>query len=289
MLSCQKEITPAEGIVPGPGPTSDSVYLLKMYGSYFDGSIEDTVEVATFNYDNLKRLTQINIFSDSTLQGNPFETYTYYYNGNDTIPYKSKNISYDDFLGQTDSLLSYFYFNSTGQRVKDSLLEHILDNTGTVMFISQTIKNYQYVSDKIYGYENRTIILGMSQGSQTLEYDTATLDAGGNVIANRSTDGTSVPYMSTSAVTYDSHLNPFSRLSNFKAFELLYPSGETLFLDFQQKNNISHITEYVNGNLHIQSDYSYIYNLNGYPKEIIVEDPAVPGQYEKITYIYQSL
>ena len=176
LQSCQKEISIENGIPAAPNAI-DSNYLSKiLYSAVVNGVPTDTAVFWTYKYDNLKRVTS---FVDSTSNPVP-NSYFYFYNGTDTLPFKT--VLYQVGVWHDyDTTITFHYFDNTGRNAKDSVIFSYSDIfSGYESWYE--IRNYSYNLNKIYGL--REIY---RPGGYTPYYkDTATLDAAGNIIDNKS-------------------------------------------------------------------------------------------------------
>ena len=301
LYSCQKEISSENGIAPVVPLTIDSNYLSKIYAFDINGSSADTVEVVTYNYDNLKRVTSV-VDSSKNLYNATQQSYFYFYNNSDTLPYKSVRYQVsaeDPALTQLtyDTIISYHLYDNAGRNLKDSGI-HSNSSILNGYYSTYTVKQYSYALNRIYGYASSNPISVPYSFVSPDEKDTAVLDALGNIIDNkiyRYNSYTSLWELSiTSAFTYDTKASPFSRLSNFKTFGV-FPNGETFYGELPQKTNRVTQNEhhsFSNGAPGVHFDYSYFnsYNANGLVKGISVYDqPPNPTMYSKIILVYKAL
>lgn len=268
----------------------DSTYI--DYYAYINDN--DTLYKMHYVYDHLKRVIEM---YDTEYDPQPLvtERYKYYYNSTDTLPYKLIFIM-NDIANPADSVTTYFYYNNMGLRIKDSSIYsyHWQDNGRNVEYSYRSLAQYSYQGNKILGFTQNHILLytgsGIS-GDYKTKYDTATIDARGNIInsirvENYMENNQLVPYRDVATMTYDNHINPLFKLSNRQTF-LVFPWGETLFTDFVQPNNRTSIVE---TNVKWQHDfaqyYSFGYLNNGYLDTVVeanVLNQPLPG-YMKFVY-----
>lgn len=272
LSACQKEYSPS-GIDPNPTPTPlptpsvDSNYLDKLYSLYDDGSGLDTQIISTLHYDANKRV--VSIIDSITKPLTPWMSYNYYYNGADTIPYKSIFINSEN-QADPDSVTHYFFYNTQGQKIKDSVKSVY---SGTSYF---KVQNISYAPGKIYGITDAS-------------RDTASLDANGNILLNKHyiLSGSTYKLDVTSIYTYDSHPHPFAKLSNHIA-QQQFPNGETLYYEYMGNNNftLQDETTTISQNYHFMSFVNYTYNAAGFPTKMT-------GDYgngiEVVIFTYKSL
>ena len=298
LSSCQKESSVERGVVVPVvnNLVGDSNYLDKIIYTSTVGNIIDTVFTQIYQYDASKRVVSLIDSTKSTSSISENQTIKYFYNGNDTLPFKKVetfcNLNTMQATSNKDTSISFYQYSITGTKIKDSILNfsHHLNVNGSgndyVNFYKEII-NYEYSQNMIYGKSIKTITYSNTNpnlGSSKI-YDTAMIDFLGNIIINKKYDDSNVLFL-TSNFTYDTKPNPFARLSNYKTITV-FPSGETFIDQMQAKNNRLKAVEIGNG-LGSNNDLTgkYQYNLNGYPKQIIETDPMV---IYKITFIYRSL
>jgi hypothetical protein len=300
--ACQKEASLENGsnpVVPVTSP--DSTYLSKIYKISFDGAVLDTVEITNYFYDASKRVTRLTLTGSNIPGSSIFRDEQYFYNGTDTLPYKSVNIEYLNFGAPTTyTTTSFFYYNAAGQKIADSIIQ-TAPNSAPLARI-ETVNHYQYAAGKIYGTgQERSFFTNNTSSIGHNSMDTATLDGAGNLISNRKHKQYNPPSAFAndtiiSVITYDAKPSPFARLSNYKAYTV-FPSGETVYDESAQKNNRLHITETTTGNITGYNLYDedftglYTYHANGYPKEIFIPNylSTNPGNYFRFVFTYTAL
>ena len=301
LQSCQKELSPETTTTPTTPTTPDSNYIAKIYEIEVNGTVADTVDIAVYNYDNLKRVVSI-IRSSFNLYYYPSITYTYLYNAADTLPYRSTFISksaYDAAQTQFyyDTVVSYHNYDNFGKNIKDSMIHSAYYIMSPVPYtVNSEVRNYSYGTGKIFGLTAYFTIFpsGTSSGD---DKDTAITDATGNIIDNKiyrfNPSNSLFELDATSNFTFDTKASPFSRLSNFKTYGV-FPSGETLFYEFPQYFNRLTQNEHHSfsggSGTYFNSTYSNSYNSNGLLKEVLIYDvPPFPSTYGKESFIYKSL
>ncbi|MEO6932443.1 MAG: hypothetical protein ABI151_12495, partial [Chitinophagaceae bacterium] len=217
--------------------------------------------------------------------------YSYYYNSNDTLPFKSILYEKELYNNQlsTDSFTTFHYFDNTGRNIKDSVIRQSQGNQST------TVKTYTYNTNKIFGYQT---YFDPINNYSVERRDTALLDAGNNIIDSKrygfDSATNSSELNSHSIFTYDTKQSPFSRLSNFKTFGV-FTSGETLFRELPQNSNRvtqNELNSLGNGGAGNSYGYDYtnIYKANGQLNEVDTFDhPPLPNMYGKLIFIYRSL
>ncbi len=281
--SCKKDSNPNNST----NPTDDN-YLSRYYFLYDDGSgTAELEESISYSYDNLKRVT---IMLDSTTynpSGNllPFSRSEYFYNGNDLLPYKQVITTHPDSNPEYDTLVSFYTYNSAGKLVTDSTLS--ATHSGGYDYYTKFIRSYQYNGTTA---TSSNIITTTNSGGTYVSTmtDNAQLDQNGNIIQNTRDRGSEIVQ---STITWDNNPSPFAKLSNFQTFAI-FPFGETFFYEMPKTNNRLHITETTTGGSphFYEEDFTnkYTYNTDGYPVQILDNDPTTPGAYSKVVFEYRS-
>lgn len=282
-ISCGKDDNPDNST----NPTDDN-YLSRYYFLYDDGSGTAELEGSiSYSYDNLKRVT---VMLDSTTynpSGNllPFSRSEYFYNGNDLLPYKAVTTTHPESTSEYDTLVSFYTYNTAGKVITDSTLS-AQHSTGSDYY-TKYIRSYQY--NAVTATSSIVVTTTNSGGTYTSTMtDNAQLDQNGNIIQNTRNRGTEVIQ---STITWDNNPSPFAKLSNFQTFAI-FPFGETFFYEMPKTNNRLHITETTTGGSphFYEEDFTndYTYNADGYPVQILDNDPSTPGAYSKVVFEYRS-
>ncbi|MFT3910508.1 MAG: hypothetical protein QM737_13870 [Ferruginibacter sp.] len=284
-ISCKKDSN-ADNSNPNPSTSSNYLSRISFYSN--DGSGTEVLDgTTTYVFDNQKRVTKK---IDSSLVGSSasfvlWQTTEYFYNGNDTLPFKEVIIGNPAAQIEYDTTISYFTYNSAGLLIRDTgfYVSH-----GTGYFAVNSNQTFTYSGTMITGRMDATIT--QTSGSYTeTRIDTAQTDANGNIIHNIKHKGIE---NINSTITWDNHPSPFSKLSNFRS-SFIFPFGETFFYEMPQYNNRLHITEVqTGGSTHTYDEDltgNYTYNAEGYPSQILEQDPTTTGAYEKVIFEYRSL
>ena len=300
LSGCEKESSIERGgVVPVvTNLVVDSNYLDKIIYTSTIGNITDTTFTQIYEYDASKRIVSLMDSIKST--NSTYENFRikYFYNGNDTLPFKK--IAIGTLLSTTPTINSnrdtsfFFYqYSAIGVKIKDSILRfvHHLNINGSgndFIEFSKKIIVYQNVSNIIYGKTTETIFFNNTNtnvGIPSNIYDTALINISGNLILNKKYDDANLLFL-TSTFTYDNNPNPFAKLSNYKTITV-FPSGESFVDEMQAKNNRLNAIEIGNG-LGSANDLTgkYQYNLNGYPKQIVEVEQS--GTHKTI-FIYKTL
>ncbi len=281
LSACQKEISVET--VPLPGTVGDSNYLDKIFFLAENGI--DSEEVQTFYYDASHRLTST---KDSVLDGSStgLLTENYYYSGTDTLPYKY--ISVDTREG-FDSSIAYFFYNSQGQKITDSVREFFSSFGVSGYTGSEEVSHYKYAPGKIFGNSKNIYLLSDPQNNTEYRSDTAILDTRGNIILsikNGSTQGLD----GISTFTYDNSINIFTKLGITKTFPI-FTTGYGIGIG---NNNLLTSDEPYNGSANpferLKGNFIYSYNSAGYPVILnftYINDAGVSTQ--KLIFKYKTL
>ncbi|MFZ4058879.1 MAG: hypothetical protein ACOYKE_12120 [Ferruginibacter sp.] len=294
---CQKELSEENGIdptIPITPPTTrlDSNFLSKVYMLEFNGTQYDTIDVYTYNYDNLKRMTA---FIDSTYSSSGileyFTSNHYSYNASDTLPFKTTELQSNTLLTGDTSIIFHFYDN-LARRTKDSIIELRAPSGGFGSSIDTTVKQYSYASNSIIGFSTRH-----SGNTISFEKDTALIDANGNLSSYKSyLYDPSIPSTERRlfvVYTFDNKPSPFSKQSNFVATQILSRRPYNFFENFQKNNLVTEDeTIFVNNSPFAQTvlTYAYSYNSRGYVTEAVEDDGATPvGLRNKYIFVYKAL
>jgi len=268
LFSCQREV---DNDLPSTNPnpaTNDSILLAKyveLDTTFSSG--QDTTNIYTFTYDNLKRIKRI--YQVENFLGSPQVTYyittDFFYTGSDTLPYKTIELDQEG-ISYTDTS---FYTYSNGLVRSDSSVNYRVNNNellliSTISF-SATGNNIFAKSKEVYF--NPAIL---SEDSSTLTI----VRQNGNIITQQDPVNAISDDMQLS---YDNKINPF-----FKA-DIHYPIfWEHLFNSFDaQKNNM---TEEITSNSHVQ--YTYTYRTDGYPLTVRKTDLVDPTRSRKGFFFY---
>jgi hypothetical protein len=288
IISCQKETTPETPIDP-PAVIADSNFVSRLYVVDSVGVMEDTFETMSFTYDNLKRM---NTMSDSINVTHgpwiPFAKHTYFYNGADTLPYKFyKTVTEDD---ERDTITVFYYYNTSGQRIKDSsyrLTYHNIPGSTEHHQVWTTVETYDYQAGKIYGKSTENIKYyytnGTTSSSMTNISDTATVTAG-NITASVHNRGNEHTVMN---ITYDNRpsvYSPFNIRSNY----LLLPDGYPQLFSLS-KNNPLVMNNVTTGGLYYTRSWNYFYTFlpDGRTKSLSWGNST--DDYEKFIFTYTAL
>lgn len=286
LTACKKDGTSTEPSPTPPTPVvTDSNFLSKMY--YLDSvnNVQDTFARYSILYDNAKRV-QIVIDSVTANSGMLFSNKTvFYYSGTDTLPFKAINEQYEGTY--RDTLTTYYTYNSTGRKIRDSIIAGYR-NVGYSYQKNLYRTSIQYSGNKIYFASKDSTLYDSYGGSSVFSsWDTATADASNRITTSKKTYPGNVII---NTFTYDAHENPFYHLNIFNAI-FTAPEFQDDFTSYS-KNNI--LTDQENRTspavLQKTTSYTYQYNPSGYPKQAVALDLfSSTTNYIKIIYKYKAL
>ncbi len=271
--SCQKEYAPGEVIDPVVTDstdtihTGDSIYLDKIYGLEDVSGVTDTTYIMSFSYDAQKRLIAI---KDSSLSGDENSIYQFFYNGTDTVPFKTTEAAYatpDSIF--IESLKSY---DAQNRLLKDSSRQFHLPDITTPTDILTTYFSYSAGSFTAQRtFESTTL----TQVSYTK--DTTLLDGSGNILSNKSwaVNGSSTYLAYASTFSYDANYAPLARWRwNFEQNLLTEQDHPTV--QNVRNNRTSAATTYYNSSgtvtQQIDRHFTYQYNSRGLPLRMIWDE-----------------
>ena len=290
IVSCQKEFTSEDTVVTDSTVVSkDSFYIDKIYNLFDDGNGIDTQHISYFHYDNLKR---VELIGDTTIDtsGTQIFTSNFYYQGADKIPYRRVDIakySSDEY----DSTVYHIFYDGQHRLLKDSIEHFSFSITSNPSDDYVRVIKYSYGNGEMYGEDSRAFT--GSTSDVELSRDTATLNSDGDITKNKSYlfDGSTYILSGVSDFTYDTHINPFARLSLFLAYQE-FPNGETLQSEYMPHKNILIQNEVGMGPFSQTYNQvnSYEYNAAGYVTKATSTKTAMSTPYEDIAiYSYKNL
>lgn len=294
IISCQKNFT-VEPSIPTPDQilTNDST-LLSLYVVIDTTAPQnlDTLSKATYSYDAQKRLTKYDwidytngvISSPVSLRWKNL----FFYNGNDTLPYKEIDSTYE--LGNiTTETIYHTYFNG----------KVLLDSSSTGFIIRYTYLPLKTVDTLIFynsltppfvrRHEYRVTYRQYTNNNLILQKDSVfTADYTSNPFTY------SFNFVDTRTATHNSFLNPSFKFRNITPFG--YDGYFLKLNDFesQSKNTLTdfvQVTRGASGTIYDFDDnqtISYIYNLNGYPKIARTKSLLDPLVFSKAYYYYTN-
>ena len=242
----------------------------------------DTLGVENYTYDNSGRVTLMDSYGYDEAGIYYTRTSNYFYNGTDTLPARTVD-TYNDINETSTETTWHTYVTGTRNLLIDSSISHEVSPGGTyndtfALRYTYTVTSYQVTEDSY-----------TSSGHQV--YGPSTVDItkqNGNIIYQREDFGTTVE---TYNCTYDTHPNPYYNIAWFNNKRI--PGIYKYYLDSYGLNN--NVTEINNTSVTSPSPatishykYSYQYDSNGYPTQIIIQDQGSTdtGSLNKVIFTY---
>lgn len=281
LFSCQAD---PDDTLP-PATTNDSIYISQLIeiDTLFEPGL-DTSQKRVFSYDAAKRLTHFYFgeYFRGVAGADQMDDYYYFYNGNDTLPYKIEN-TFSTRDGQFRSYKTiFYYYNNQGVITKDSIVSEDENH----QLRSTLVSNYIRIADGHYRVEQKyTEGVNVETGYIINRFTSA----GGNITSIRDTtypahvnqsEGVFVEQLS-----HDNHPNPLARIS------LRYPSNEggNDHTNIQSRNNVTrsdYVWEALGGGWKEAEiiDYQFEYRKDGYPVIRREKTSLEPSCITKYTY-----
>ena len=305
LVACQKQISFEDGLGPTLPPSilGDSVHLDKLYFVDVTGGNE-TLSIATYHYDNLKRVDSIKEIIRDNGSGPWQQWYSvaYFYNGNDTLPFKSISNHFESAVAFndpsfTDTITTFHQYLPTGQNLSDSaiLSLHYGDGSISSPFAYdrfRVVEHYQYQGNSMYRQATYTPIASnyLYPVTLALQRDSAITDGNGNMLSSKhySVSNNISTLEFTSSITYDNKVNPFSKISDFKTIKL-FPEdfADDVYIQSSKNRLYLKVTD-ANGNIE-EDDRTgkYTYRNDGFPLKLLLQ-PQVGVTYA-IVFTYKNL
>lgn len=278
LISCQKTVD--ETLPPGIVTNADSIYLNKMVVLDTTQPVGmDTVGKMFFQYDNSKRIKSIFSYWVGIMDSSRHE---FFYQGNDTLPFKIVDHSFEDHGAGFFHYVDTIYYNyADGVVSKDSVLSWNL-TTGNIVaspHVRAFTKSGNTVKriSRYYGvFSGNYVFLG----SDTANFDVT--HSAGNLTAHTSSGSSDVFVQAT----YDTKPNPLAKIYTVK-----YPVFDSYFIAdwFTQKNNPLQVQFQVDHSSPIENEQlTYIYRSDNYPLSATYS--STDGlDYNKLLYFYTAL
>ncbi|MBC7937858.1 MAG: hypothetical protein H7Y86_21130 [Rhizobacter sp.] len=299
-ISCQKDFIIEEEPDPidPPVTTNASNYLDKIYEIDSIAGVKDTTRKFVYEYDSRKRVSTLTAY----IYGNNnnesiFEKYVYYYNANDTLPFKKFHVDYEDVGEQNnillrDSTTTFYEYDIQGKNLYDSSvwLKHHLNGSSVESYTTIRVNRYQYAGNAVYN-NFTTVTDDLGWNYILVGRDSTLRDANGNVLSSKRYDinNGANSLRRTATYTYDNKSSPFALLSNFRTLAVT-PPGQTDYNEMQEYNN--RITSYeitddvTTYDIDLTGEFQY--HANGYPYRVVADDDT-PGYYAIYVFTYKSL
>ena len=292
IAACQKEFSKESNGNPQNG-TNDSTVLKAFVLLDTASGNPDTLNVTTFEYDNLKRLSKevtMNYFNNVPDPTDDHFTTYYYYNGADTVPAKTIVVAIDSSgnnqLG-VDSVVSFFTRNANQQITRDSsyYMQFTRSQGPAQGVVYITVSNFSIYADSVVENFRFTdplsgLLVGTNKYVQT--------KSNGNLIKEVLFILENTGYREVRSIdfAYDTKINPFIiRSANYPV--VLKDDFGTR--DYIFKNNETMVVGTISTNTPPQvntTTSSYTYNTLGYPKTVAQHDTGDPTLGLKGIYIY---
>jgi hypothetical protein len=257
----------------------------------------DTVYKIVLTYDGLKRVQHVEETASHNNQylGRITRTYQtdYFYNSNDTLPFRTNSVSNTTIAGGFKTVVYYFYQN--GFVISDSLLNTDMNGKKT----GSHITTYAVSGDTVFYHSKDTSFNSSTPPVPSLimqlQGRLVTTVQNRNIIAQKKLDINGSNY-NRYEISYDNKTNPFRRvIIPYPAFESYgYPFGTLKDLGIRvnynareaQHSNVTEIKAFLtSAEPVIHRRYSYEYRNNGYPRMVRVTDIAY-SDHRKGFYFY---
>lgn len=274
--SCQKEFLdpgidsqtpttpPVDTSVTPPAP-HDSVTLLSRLIFMTSANSSDTSYSHEYGYDDFHRVTSIKFYN--YISGSPDlqETISYFYQGNDSLPYKKLDIDIDPAFNET----TYFFYNVDKSLARDSLI--FPDGT--------QLDKYIYTPGSVT--DSAVIYYNADPGTPVHLVAEGTLDNNQNV-TRTITQGDNVD-LAINTFSYDNNPNPFDQLNIRSTYNPIPGFDFYLYDNYLLKHNVTVSTEeeVIAQGPKVSTHYDYTYNTSGLPTSVILTSdyPVVsPGE-----------
>ena len=232
----------------------------------------DTGMVITISYDDLKRVKRVEENDHSSTL--PFiMTTDYFYNGTDTLPYKTAWWAIEDTYVYRDTT---FYWYANGVVTKDSSV----GGTGTHKSID--IQTFAVSANKVMVYRSDKDYEGALLVYTSEVYDTITFRKQNGNIAEETSVIDDVSYKRYRAMVYNDKPDPFFKTA------IHYPVLYMGINSYGQRNLwTDEVWGYDAATPVRQYRLNYTYRRDGYPLTITGEDVLNPGPNEwKGIYLY---
>lgn len=284
LFSCQTE---PDDTLP-PIEINDSIYISQIatLDTLFESGL-DTSQSTTYQYDAAKRITHIRFgeYFPGYPGADQTDDYYYFYNGNDTLPYKMEYVFSNRQMEPRIYETTFLFYNEQGIITKDSVIKEYENH----QYVSTLVSLYKKIAEGHYRVEHRLA----KDGNEYTGYEIRrfTLSAG-NVIESIDTVYSAEPNVSVPVTrelsAYDNHPNPVVRVM------LRYPytsGGHFALNDLSRNNKIHSDLSYGSPDEpffeRYLEDYEFEYRKDGYPLVRREKTNLEPSVIDK--YIYTKL
>lgn len=241
-------------------PSTDSIYLDKVYA--IDDLNNDTVHVFSYTYDNQMRVINMEDRT-SAFTNPPARSFSFYYVGNDTLPYKSVYVEQQS--GGANTITIFHFKDGNGRNLKDSIINSGLGGPNTYL-----LSQYEYDGNtRVYINHHVGNYITPAAGFD-IRRDTMILDNAGNIISGKrymvNTSSGEWELSSMIDFSFDAYVSPFYILSNSSSLRY-FSNGEPFFYQILNYNNpIGYNETYnINSSNPQNTHYNFInsYDANG--------------------------
>ena len=275
LSACQKEFLPEQvPFVRKP----DSTYIDMVY--YIDSSAtsNDTFRIISFQYDDDRRVVrqEMQLYSNHLLYGRA--TKIFYYNGSDSLPFKTYATARSD---DRDTLTQFFSYNNEGRKTMDSTYSSKRESTGSYYRIIDVF-SFKYEANMVYGVYKQIFAYPENFRDPYTQYDTVTLDIANQPIVMIYDDNQNLPgARGTRLLAYENSRNPFVRLNIFNTLGVASTDNDFL----RSYSNISSLTS--PGSQPVHFDYTFI--SGGRVDRRTTIDALRPNLYHILHFTYKTL
>lgn len=265
LFSCQKEISDTGSPVPEPG----GKFLSKV-----TRTLPDRTFIDSFEYDAQNRCTKYVELYYTVSQGpnNPYiYFYDFHYNGTQTLPYKITDTS------QGREMIWLIEYDAQQRKIVDSIVYLTTDE--------KQVSYYTYTANRIVANTVYSVSgVPVSFIKDTFDYDGNNCTRFAGVVQQQST-----VFMWQYAMTYDTHINPFSKMNISNA--VLFGANNILG-DFTGLNKNNYLTETYSSpdptTTPRTTSYQYTYDADGYPLSSTFQDATDPSRFGSEKYEYKK-
>jgi hypothetical protein len=259
LVSCQKEIS---------SETKTEELQSERLLTKITYTGDDSRFIDSFEYDVQDRCTRyVSIYYDLSIP-NPqpyIYFYEFYYNGNETLPYKIADTS------QGRGMTWLVGYDAQKRKTVDSMLYFSSDE--------KQVSRYTYSS-------NRVIAVSLYTSPSYTSLNKDTFDFDGNNVTRYSVamdDGSAI-YTWQNTMTYDTRINPVSKM-NIATAVLFGAFGTLGTPNGLNKNNVLSETYSSNGQPPSTASYQYVYDADNFPVSGTYTNGTVQGT---IIYNYKK-
>jgi len=223
----------------------------------------------------------------------PTEAGYFYYNGSDTLPYKTIEVAIDDYNNDfiVDSSISFLTRNASQQVTRDSVyyFQFLRSQGASQAIIHTSTSNYTIYADSVI--ENNSeleIVSGNITGQVISKNKYVQTKANGNLLTEKCFlfDNNAYRLLRSATYSYDSKINPLKILStNYPVSLAKYFSNNSYFFPNNFTSETS--TDNTSNPVYVSAEnYTYIYNISGYPKTVVISNPTNPVYDRKGIFFY---